>query len=300
MKRTDVGLALLCVLLWGSTFPVIKALLAFTPAVFLNAARFCVIALPALFLPFPKISKFRFFAYALLFGCGQYLLSTLSMHLGLSAGVAAVLMQVQVFVTILLSWVFLKEGVRREQLIGVVLGFGGLLLFVLFNTSLAVSVSGLVAVVAASLSWAAVNMIVKVSRVTNLTSLVAWGAITNVPILFAVSWQMGELSSLHPTTPQLFQLALGLIFLGLVVTFGVSVIWNRLLQKHDAIKIVPFSILIPIVGMCSSWLIFDDLAQKQLFPMALVLLGLAITFVKRQKRAVQAEPQPVRVPVQAE
>lgn len=276
MKLQDYLLALVCVILWGLTFPVIKGVSHFVPGVFLTACRFLVIALPALFISFPSIGAGRFMAFSLLFGCGQYLLSALGIYYGLSAGLAAVIMQIQVFITIGLAHVFLKEKAGLMQVGGIAVGFIGVASFLMFNTYFAISLVGLVMVCIASCSWAGVNMIVKTSSISNFTALVAWGAVPNIPVLFAISYGLGEFNQLDFSREQLLLFLGALVFLGLVVTFAVSVFWNGLLKRYSAIYVTPFSLLIPVVGLSSSWLIFADTDSKQIAPVLLIFIGLAI------------------------
>ncbi|MBA2674954.1 EamA family transporter [Ramlibacter sp.] len=276
MKLKDYLVAIACVVLWGLTFPVIKHMSGFVPGIFLTACRFAVIAIPVAFTAFPNMGWKRFLVYSLCFGCGQYLLSTLGIYYGLSAGIAAVIMQVQVFITIGLAYAWLHEKVGVPQVIGSILGFAGVALLLFFNTYFSVSVIGLIITFTASCCWAAVNLIVKTSKITDFTSLVAWGALPNIPILWLMSWGFGEFDKVHLDTSQLLQLAGSVIFLGLVVTFGVSVFWNGLLKKHAAIQVAPFSLLIPVVGLVSSWLWFHDTDSKQIAPLALIFAGLAV------------------------
>ncbi len=67
-----------------------------------------------------------------------------------------------------------------------------------------------------------------------------------------------------------------LLFLGLVVTFGVSILWNGLIKRHDAIHVLPFSLFIPVVGLTSSWLFFADTNARQFAPVLLIFVGIAV------------------------
>jgi O-acetylserine/cysteine efflux transporter len=106
--------------------------------------------------------------------------------------------------------------------------------------------------------------------------------------MLLLSYSLGEFERFSPTPPQILALIGALIFLGLVVTFGASILWNRLLQQYTSVSVVPYSLLIPVVGMLSSWLFFDDIAGKQLLPIALIVLGLAVTL-----RPARQTPQAV-------
>ncbi|HEY8977721.1 MAG TPA: EamA family transporter, partial [Burkholderiaceae bacterium] len=53
--------------------------------------------------------------------------------------------------------------------------------------------------------------------------------------------------------------------------------WARLLKRHPAGKVAPFSLLVPVVGLYAAWIVFDErLGLLQWLGVATVALGLLI------------------------
>ena len=51
---------------------------------------------------------------------------------------------------------------------------------------------------------------------------------------------------------------LGLLYIVLIATVLGYGLWNRLLSRYPSSTVAPFSMLVPIVGVISSWLIFGE------------------------------------------
>ena len=109
MQPTHILLALLTVTIWGLNFVVIKIGLAGLPPLLFSALRFVFAALPLVFfikrpaIPWRLLIGFGLFQFAL-----QFSLLFSGMQLGLGAGLASLVIQLQAFFTIglavLLGW----------------------------------------------------------------------------------------------------------------------------------------------------------------------------------------------------
>ena len=54
-------------------------------------------------------------------------------------------------------------------------------------------------------------------------------------------------------------------------------LWARLLKRHAAGRVAPFSLLVPVVGLYAAWLVFDErLAALQWLGVAAVGTGLVV------------------------
>jgi O-acetylserine/cysteine efflux transporter len=73
-------------------------------------------------------------------------------------------------------------------------------------------------------------------------------------------------------------------------------IWNRLLASHPSSAVVPFTLLVPVVGMSAAWLVLGEVPSPTELAGGLLLLGGVATAVltgagrRRQRR--EAEPLP--------
>ncbi|HET7792691.1 MAG TPA: EamA family transporter, partial [Rhizobacter sp.] len=98
------------IVIWGLNFVVMKAgLVGLSPFV-MGGLRFCVAALPLLLLIKPPKLPWRYLlAYGLAQGLGQFGLLFMGLQLGMTAGMASVVMQTQAFFTLLLGMPILRE-----------------------------------------------------------------------------------------------------------------------------------------------------------------------------------------------
>src|SRR5437764_924007 len=95
-------LAIVVAFIWGLSFVVIKLGVGSTPPLLLAALRFTFAALPAVFLvPRPKTGWRIVASYGFFLGVAQFGLLFAAISLGMPASLASVVMQAQVFFTIL-------------------------------------------------------------------------------------------------------------------------------------------------------------------------------------------------------
>jgi len=127
MSTRDVTLALLAVAVWGANFTVIRLGLDDVPPLLLAALRYLVAAFPAvLVVPPPALPPGVWVTFGLTNGFGQFACLFTAIHLGLPAGLASVVLQVQALFTTLLAGLLLREPVGRRQAAGLALAASGL------------------------------------------------------------------------------------------------------------------------------------------------------------------------------
>jgi len=297
----DSLLAVLVALLWGLNFVAIDIGLHaggqdFPPLLFV-AMRFVLVVFPWIFfVRKPDVSWRAIIGVGLFMSAGQFGLLYLAMALGMPAGLASLVLQAQVLLTVLLAAAFLGERPSRRQLAGVVLGVAGLALVAVGRSAVA-PLLPLVIVLAAALSWAAGNVIVRRAKAASGLGLVVWsGAVVPLP-LGALSvlldgpdtvWQ--SLSALQ--APTVLSALYTAVFASLV-GYG---IWNRLLASHPSSAVVPFTLLVPVVGMSAAWLVLAEVPSPTEMAGGLLLLGGVATAVLasggRQRQRREAEPLP--------
>ena len=118
MRFRDGALAALTSVIWGFGFVVIKLGFSSFSAPQLTALRFIVAALPVFLVPRPKIAWPRLALIGLTLFTGQFLLLFFAIAAGLPAGLASVTQQTQVFFTVLLAAMFLREIPSLRQGVG--------------------------------------------------------------------------------------------------------------------------------------------------------------------------------------
>ena len=123
-------LAVLTAAIWGFNFVVIEWGMAGVPPLLFVAVRFFVVAAPAVLLlaPRPPVALWKIAVVGTFLSLGQFAFLYVSIDAGMPAGLASLVLQSQVVLTILAAAVVLRERPSRPQLIGVVLGTAGLMI----------------------------------------------------------------------------------------------------------------------------------------------------------------------------
>lgn len=279
MPLNHLLLALAVVFVWGTNFVVIRWGLDGLPPFLFATLRFAFSALPwLLFIPRPTAPWHKLAAFGVLLGVGQFGLLFLAMQGSISPGLASLVVQTQVFFTIGLSLVLLKERVRGFQVLGLMLALAGLAVIALHLNAAVVTLLGLGLVLSAAFFWACANLVVKSLGPVNMLHFMVWSSAFAVPPLLAIAWFVEGPTMMHSAITQATPLVWASVLwqaLGNTL-FGYGV-WNWLLARHPAATVAPLALLVPVFGMGASALsLGESLPGWKLGAAALVLSGLAV------------------------
>lgn len=274
-------LALSVVAIWGSNFVVIKWALGELPPFLFATLRFIFAVLPAaLFLPRPPVAWRNLAAYGVLIGVGQFGVLYLAMRTQISPGLASLVIQTQVFFTLLLAMRVTREAVRGYQWLGLALAASGIGV-IASHTDGSTTVLGLAMVLGAAFCWAAANIVGKQAGRVNMLAYMVWTSVFAVPPLLLLSLCF-EGPALMASSLQALSLKGWAAVLWQSVgntLFGYGV-WGWLLARHTAATIVPMALLVPVFGMSTAaWLLGETLPAWKLLAAALVLSGLALNLL---------------------
>lgn len=281
MKPRHLLLALTIVLIWGVNFAIIKLGLRQVSPLALGVARFVLAAFPWVFIvkrpdvPLRMIALYGLLIFALQFG---FLFT--GMKIGMSAGLASLILQLQVFFTIGLSVLVLGERPTLWQLSGALLAFLGVA-YVGLHIGGDVTMAGLVLLVAAAASWGAGNVVSKrisqQATSANVLGLVAWGSLFALPPLLIVSVLLDR-EGFIASFAGLDWVSVGSIayIVYLATLFGFAA-WSSLLAQYPVSTVAPFTLLVPVFGFLgSSVLLGEPIEGWKLFASALVIAGLCV------------------------
>ena len=182
LSGRDLIAALAIVVIWGVNFIAMKfALLDLTPFQ-MGAARYLFAALPLLLLVKPPRLHWKWVVlYGLFQGVGQFGFLFSALKVGMTAALASVLMQTQVFFTALFGFVLLKERAGRPLQVGLLLAALGLgcfaLNYVAPGAASATTGWGFVLSLCAAAMWAASHTTQRPERIPifGQDSLLIWG-----------------------------------------------------------------------------------------------------------------------------
>ncbi len=286
MPFRHVLLALLVVAIWGFNFVIIKLSVLELSPFWAAALRFLFAAVPAVFFIRPPKTRWWIVAvFGLTFAFALYGFLNLAIGVGMPAGLASVVLQVQAFFTILIAFFVLGERPRRAQILGAAIAFDGIG-FIALERFEGISLLPFGLTLLAAISWGLANVLTKMAGKVDPLAFIVWGALWSVPPLFVLSYVMEgpEVLIRFFVAPDLYIIGL-MIFLSYVATlFGVAA-WTWLITRHSASAIAPFSLLVPITGLLSGWLLLGEtVSGMEIAGGILVVAGLGVSVIRRRPR----------------
>lgn len=194
MSIRDMLLALCVVVIWGVNFVVIKVGLHGMPPLLLGALRFILVVFPAIFfVPRPKIPLKGIVIYGLTISFAQFAFLFCAINLGMPSGIASVVLQSQVFFSVLLGALILGEKIKRSQIIGILMAAVGMLVLAkggMTGSLTDIPLIALLFTLAAGFSWACGNItnrsIMQNAGKTSIMSLVVWSALVPICLFYSV------------------------------------------------------------------------------------------------------------------
>lgn len=293
MTRQDQVLAALVAVIWGFNFVVIDWGMGEVPPLLFLAARFLAVVVPAVFVLDPPPVPWRtVVAVGTFMSLGQFGFLYVAMDAGMPPGLAGLVLQAQVVLTIVIAAVVLRERPTRPQVAGVVLGVVGLVVVGLGRGGHVPAIA-LGLCLTAALMWAIGNVVSRASGATGGLALTVWSAlVVPVPLIglsllvdgpealadgvAAFGWKAG-VSTLYTAA------------LASLVGYG---IFNGLLSRNTSASVVPWILLVPPVAIGSAWLLLDEVpTTAELAGGALLVLGVLVAQVRWRR---VSDPTPSR------
>lgn len=292
MTRRDSLLAVLVAVLWGCNFVAIHLGLRDVPPFLFLAIRFVLVAFPlVLLVPRPKASWQAVVAVGVFMSLGQFGLLYLALAIGMPAGLASLVLQAQVVLTMVIASVALGERATRRQVVGALVGTAGLAT-VAVGFGAGASVVPLLVTVGGALSWAVGNVVARAAKVGSGLSLVVWSALV-VPLpCLAVSLVVDGPDAIGAALAGFGWTALlSTLYTVVAASLVGYTIFNGLVARHPASSVVPYILLVPPVGMLSAWLVLDEVPNLLESIGAVVMLvgvAVAVTSARRPSPLVAA------------
>ena len=284
MPFRHVLLALLVVAIWGFNFVVIKLSVEALPPVLAAALRFLAAAVPLVFfIKPPKAPWWIVVAFGLSFGFLLYAFLNVSIAWGMPAGLSSVVLQTQAFFTMAIAFVVLGERPSRFQIMGAGVAFAGIGVMALERAQGA----GLVPLgltILAAISWGLANVLTKKAGRVNAVAFTVWGVLAApLPLLVLSLWVEGWPAVATAMAGFGWDDAALIAFLAYPATLLGGAIWAWLLGRHPASVVAPFTLLVPITGLASGYLVLGErVTAHEIAGGLLIIAGIAVTLIKRQ------------------
>jgi O-acetylserine/cysteine efflux transporter len=272
----DLLLVLCFTFIWGFNFVVVRLGLDSFPPLFFLALRFLLAAIPAIFFVSRSGIPIRLiFCIGIVLGTLHYSALYLGIAFGVSPGVAALIVQVHIILTLIFSFIALGERPSANQILGVVTSFLGLSVLI-WSRFESVGIVALGAVLLAAAFLAVSNLMMRAARVKNTLGLTVWSSlIPPVPlVVISLVIEQGQLERLMSLSWHgMGALLYGSFFGTLLATAVVA----KLLTRYSANVVAPFYLLVPIFAMASSALVLSERpATVEFLSSAVMLAGLLI------------------------
>ena len=294
LSGRDLAAALAIVFIWGMNFVAMKyALRDFTPFQ-LGAARYVFAALPLVFfIKPPKLHWKWVLLYGLFQGVGQFGFLFSAIKVGMTASLASVLMQTQVFFTAIFGYVLLHERASRPLQIGLLLAALGLACFAMNyatpQTGNATTAWGFVLNLCAAAMWAASNIVARKSQQASAgfdpLAFVVWSSLVPVLPFALMSFAFDDPAVRWNWTAAGVTGWLSVAYLAWIATILAYSMWTGLLKRHPANRVAPFSLGVPVVGLAAGLVLLGEtITGWQWAGIALVVAALACVMWLRDQR----------------
>lgn len=286
MKFSDVLAAVLVTAVWGVNFSVIKLGLNTLDPFVLAGLRFLLCAVPAVFfIRKPDVPMKTVVLYGVIFGVGLWGMVNLGVLLGTSAGVASLVLQFSAFLTSFMGFIFLKEKLSKQQLIGFALALVGLA-FIISLTDGSITLLGLAAVLFGALSWSLANIVLKKAGTKNVFGFLVWACLFAPLPLFVMGYFTTGSQAYANLAENLNAMAIfSILFQAYPTTLIGYWVWNVLISKYPVSSVAPLSLLVPIFGFAGSAAIFSEvIGTEKIAACILILLGLGVALYGKRVR----------------
>lgn len=263
-------LAALVAVIWGVNFVVSAIFVDHMPPMLFAAIRFTFVIFPAIFfIPRPGIGWRKTAGVGFFIGVMQFGLMFGAMRLGMSGGLASLLIQLQTLFTVLLAAAFLTERPTRKQVLGIALGLVGLAIVGMGRGGAAML--PFLMMIGAAFFWGCGNVVMRSAKAKSGLSLTVWSS-TVAPIpMFVGSYLFDGPDAIGAALSQINWLfVVGMFYTAIIATLIGFAVWSRLLARYPAGLVVPWSLVTPPAGILTAILVRHE------YPSALEVAGAVV------------------------
>ena len=270
-----VIMALFVPLLWGLGFVFAKGAINHFPPILLMAFRFSLTALVLVwFTPLPVRKFFQLFKIAIVAAAIQYSLTFTGVK-GLEAGLASIIVQLEVPFLVILGALLLREKPGYKKWIGIAISFVGVAIMSQ-QDELSGSFISIALVLSGCFAWALGQVMIRKLKDVSGMQVTAWIAVFAAPQLFFMSavFEDGQVEAIRTANPLVWWTVL---YLGLIMTCLGYYFWNTLIRHHDVSKVAPFLLLLPVFSVLGGNVFLGEtITLEKFYGGATILLGIGV------------------------
>jgi O-acetylserine/cysteine efflux transporter len=202
----------------------------------------------------------------------------------LDAAAAAIAIQIQVPFAALIAAIFLNDKLGWRRTLGMALAFAGIVVMA-GEPRVAGSLWPLLLVVAASFMWAVANVQIKQLGAVDGFALNAYLGLFAAPQLFITSalLEEGQIRALLSADWIGWS---SVLYMAVMVTIISYALWYRVLRRYTVNQAMPFTLLVPVIGVLSAALLLDEpLSWRVILGGVATIAGVAVIVLRRPRLA---------------
>ena len=289
MLPQHLAMMVMVQILWGANFAVAKFGLDDFSPIFFVALRFSLVAVLLIFVVgLPRRDKLlRLLPLSVTMGVMHFTLMFLGMS-RLDAATSSIAVQLQTPFAAIMAAFFFGETLGWRRIVGMVTAFAGVML-IAGEPRFSDDPWPLLSVIAAAAAWAVGNIQVKaLGDEIDAVTLNGWIAILAAPQLLLASWLIEG-----PQWQQIPEASLvgwgALMFQAVVIAIFTYWIWYNMMRRYPVNQVMPFTMLMPMIGVAAGALMRDEPITWQMIVGGLATIaGVGIIVLRRPSVAAPA------------
>lgn len=272
---------LVLILVWGASWPIYKLALPYTPPLLFSGMRATIggVLLGILLLKrLDKINwreKWKLYCISALFNTTLFFgIQTVGLNY-LPGGLFSILVYFQPVLLGLFAWIWLGEFMTPVKIIGLLIGFLGILMVSLDGLTFHVSIIGVVLGIVTAICWAFGVIYVKSIRDrVDAYWMVSLQCIIGGAVLLGTGTYFESWSEIQWNSTYIFGLSYGAIF-GIPISY---IIYYKLINEGEASKVGSYTFLVPIIAVFIGAVFLDE-PITYLLIIGLIMVGASIFIV---------------------
>ena len=198
---------------------------------------------------------------------------------GLEAGLASIIVQLEVPFLVILGALLLREKPGFKKWIGIAISFVGVAIMSQ-QDELSGSFISIALVLSGCFAWALGQVMIRKLKDVSGLQVTAWIAVFAAPQLFFMSaiFENGQVEAIRTANPLVWWTVL---YLGLIMTCRGYYFWNTLIRHHDVSKAATFLLLLPVFSVLGGNVFLGEtITLEKFYGGATVLLGIGVIMLK--------------------
>lgn len=279
MKRFDIFLAVIVVLIWGSYFSASKiVLISFPPMLFASLRFFLLFIITSAYIFKEKLPLKDILSFSLIFMFNMFTINR-AIDLSLDLTPIILLNELAVPASVLLGIFFFKEKFFLKDLIGIIIALIGFTIVINTRSVQHISLEAIILIILAAISFAFYNLLSKKLASFNALSVISYSSLLIFPVFLTASYFQETWPSLKEIQLESVIALLYLVIIGSLVAF---LIWLYLLKIYPMGKVVLFTLLSPVFGcIIVALTLNENIRIHSLLGGAIIITGLIIIEFRR-------------------